>query len=48
MDPGGGVDADKSNRPPPRFNLGVSLLDAIPAQLDFVHRELARFVQAGA
>ena len=38
----------KNNRPPPRFNQGVSLLDATPAQLEFVERELARFVQAGA
>jgi hypothetical protein len=38
----------KNNRPPPRFNQGVSLLDVIHAQLEFVIRELAPFVQAGA
>jgi hypothetical protein len=38
----------QNNRPPPRFNQGVSLLDATPAQLELVNRELARFVQAGA
>jgi hypothetical protein len=38
----------KNNRPPPRFIKGVSLLDATPAQLEFIDRELARFVQARA
>jgi hypothetical protein len=38
----------KNNRIPPRFNQGVSLVDATPAQLDLVNRELARFEQAGA
>jgi hypothetical protein len=31
----------KNNRPPLRLNHGVSLLDATPAQLGFVDRELA-------
>jgi hypothetical protein len=38
----------KNNRPPPRFNNGVPLLDATHAQLDFVNHELARFIQAEA
>jgi hypothetical protein len=38
----------KNSRPPPRFNQGVSLHYATLAQLKFVNRELARFVQAGA
>jgi hypothetical protein len=38
----------KNKRRPPRFNQGVSLLDANLAQLEFVNRELAFFVQAGA
>jgi hypothetical protein len=38
----------KNNRPPSRFNQGVSLQDATLVQLEFVDRELARFVQAGA
>jgi hypothetical protein len=38
----------KNNRPPPRFNQGVSLLGASHAQLEFVNRDLARFVQAGS
>jgi hypothetical protein len=38
----------KSNRPPPPFNQGVSVLDATPAQLELVNRELAHLVQAGA
>jgi hypothetical protein len=37
-----------SNRPPPPFNQGVSLLDATPEQLTFVHAELARLVATGA
>jgi hypothetical protein len=37
-----------NNRPPALFNHGVSILDAIHVQLEFVNRELARFVQAGA
>jgi hypothetical protein len=48
VDPGGISIPFKNNRPPPTFNQGVSLLDANHAQLDFVNRELARFVQAGA
>jgi hypothetical protein len=38
----------KNNRPPPRFSQGASLLDATPTQQEFVNRDLARFVQAGA
>jgi hypothetical protein len=36
------------NRPPPRFNQGVLLLDSTLAQLEIASRELARFVQGGA
>jgi hypothetical protein len=37
-----------SNRPPPMFNQGVSLLDATPEQLTFVEAELASFVNTRA
>jgi hypothetical protein len=37
----------QNNRPPQPFNQGVSLLDATHAQLEFVDRELACFIQAG-
>jgi hypothetical protein len=46
VDPGGRNDS-LNNRPPPPFNHGVSLLDATPEQLTFVHAELARFVDSG-
>eukprot|EP00873_Tetraselmis_striata_P036552 jgi/Tetstr1/456816/TSEL_043490.t1 len=36
------------NRPPPRFNQGVSFNDATPAQLKFLTAELRRFTAAGA
>eukprot|EP00873_Tetraselmis_striata_P038228 jgi/Tetstr1/458492/TSEL_044898.t1 len=36
------------NRPPPRFNQGVSFNDASPAQLKFITAELRRFTAAGA
>jgi hypothetical protein len=38
----------KNNVPSPRFSKGVSLLDATLARIEFVNRELARFVQAGS
>jgi hypothetical protein len=38
----------KNNRPPSLLNQGVSLHEATHAQLEFVNRELARFVQVGA
>jgi hypothetical protein len=48
MDPGGGLYTFKKQSPTPTFNQGVSLPYATLAQLEFVDRELARYVQAGA
>jgi hypothetical protein len=48
LDPGGCRYTVQKQLPTPRFNQGVPLHDATRAQLEFVNRELARFVQAGA
>ena len=34
--------------PPPRFNMGTSLLDATPEQQKFLDYEKARLLQSGA
>jgi hypothetical protein len=38
----------KGGQTPRPFNHGISLRDATPAQLDFVHTELKRFLSVGA